>query len=162
MMRIGLFKFATRKSTAALVVAAFALRALIPAGFMLDSGHRLAIVICPDGFPADLLPRGDMDMAMGVGTDMSMGMSMDMSSADLSHGNVAHKGVPGQHHHAAGHTHSEHCLFTSGSSSGPVLQFAALTPIGRIVRDAAPVPERVTVAVRFVYVPQPRAPPVLA
>ncbi len=153
-MRIGPSKFATRKSTAALVVAAFALRALIPAGFMLDSGHRLAIVICPDGFPADLLPQGEMGM------DMSMGMSM--SSAGMSHGDVAHEGMPGGNRHSAGHSQSEHCLFTSGSSSGPILQFAALTSIARIVRDATVVPERLAVAVRFVYVPQPRAPPVLA
>lgn len=148
-MRIGPFKFATRKSTAVLVVAAFALRALIPSGFMLDSGHRLAIVICPDGFPADLLPQGNMDMSVG----------MSMSSASMSHGDVTHESMPRGNRHAAGHFQSDHCLFTSGSSSGPVLHFAGLASNVQIVREAMAMPERLAAPVRFVYVPQPRAPP---
>jgi hypothetical protein len=153
-MRIGPFKFATRKSTAVLAVAAFALRALIPSGFMLDSGHRLAIVICPDGFPADLLTRGDMSHG---GMDMDMGMS----SSDMSRGDMTQESMPQGHRHTAGHSHSEHCLFTSGSSSGPILQFAALASIVRVVREAIIVPDRLAAVVRFVYVPQSRAPPIL-
>ena len=150
-MPIGPSKFATRKSTAGLVVAAFALRALIPSGFMLESGHPLTVVICPDGFPADLLAHGDM----------GMGMDMPMSSVDMSHGDMTHKGMTAGNRHAGGHPQSDHCLFTSGSSSGPILHAAALVSNVQIVREATLMPEQLPAVVRFVHVPQPRAPPVL-
>jgi hypothetical protein len=42
---------------AALIVAAFGVHALIPAGFM-PGGTLLSIRICPDGFPGQLLTHG--------------------------------------------------------------------------------------------------------
>ena len=56
-MRFGLWKRRTRELTAALMLAAFAARALVPEGFMPARDGSLAVEICPDGFPAQLLPH---------------------------------------------------------------------------------------------------------
>ena len=40
------------------MLAAFAMRALVPAGFMPASAAAFSIEICPEGFPAQLLPHG--------------------------------------------------------------------------------------------------------
>ena len=45
----------TRRLLAALMLAAFAVRALIPPGFMPAHAAPLTLEICPDGFPAQLL-----------------------------------------------------------------------------------------------------------
>jgi hypothetical protein len=45
----------TRALLASLTLAAFVVRALIPSGFMPSSLTPLALEICPEGFPAQLL-----------------------------------------------------------------------------------------------------------
>jgi len=45
----------TRRLLAGLMLAAFAVRALIPPGFMPAHAAPLALEICPDGFPAQML-----------------------------------------------------------------------------------------------------------
>jgi len=45
----------TQRLLAGLMVAAFAVRALVPPGFMPTHAAPLTLEICPDGFPAQLL-----------------------------------------------------------------------------------------------------------
>ena len=47
----------SRALAASLMLAAFAARALITPGFMPADGRALALEICPEGFPAQLLPH---------------------------------------------------------------------------------------------------------
>ncbi len=137
-MRVGRFTFATRKLTASLVLAAFALRALVPAGFMLAEGHPLTVIICPDGFPAQLLSQ-DGHAAAGMA---------DMPGMPAAPG--------------GDHSHSEHCLFTSGSGHGPISVHASPAFVVYLIHQAAVAPPQLARSVRLVYVPQPRAPPALA
>ncbi len=56
-MRIGPSGNRGRQLLAALMLTAFAVRALVPAGFM-PAGGAFSIEICPEGFSAQLLPHG--------------------------------------------------------------------------------------------------------
>ena len=91
------------------MLVAFALRALVPTGFMLGGDQPFPIEICWDGLPAALVASMSMD-------SMDMG-AMDMHSMDQG-------SMPGGHPHSAG----EHCLFGSACGSGPLPQLAADRP----------------------------------
>ena len=54
-MQFGLSNKATRKLIAGVMLLAFALRALVPQGFMPASDRPFMVEICPEGFPAELL-----------------------------------------------------------------------------------------------------------
>lgn len=54
-MRIGLSRRRTAELLAGLMLAAFALHALVPVGFMPSGSGRFPVEICPEGFPAQLL-----------------------------------------------------------------------------------------------------------
>jgi hypothetical protein len=54
-MRICLSNKATRKLLAGAMLLAFAVRALVPQGFMPSSDSPFSVQICPEGFPAELL-----------------------------------------------------------------------------------------------------------
>jgi hypothetical protein len=54
-MRFGPCDKASRAWLAGAVLLAFALRALVPPGFMPGGERPFSIEICPDGFPAQLL-----------------------------------------------------------------------------------------------------------
>lgn len=165
MMRVARFKFATRRSVAIFVLAAFALRALIPAGFMLAEGLPLTVVICPDGFPAQLLsPRGPPMPGMAGMPDMPA-MSMPDAPQGASGGRLASLGghvAPDKGRPAGGHSQSEHCLFSSGSSHGPAPLLTAPPSVVPVLREATAAPRQLPGSVRLVYVPQPRAPPLPA
>ena len=57
-MRICPSNKATRKLISAVLLLAFALRALIPPGFMPATDRPFMVEICPEGFPAELLMLG--------------------------------------------------------------------------------------------------------
>ncbi len=169
MMRVARFKFATRRSIAIFVLAAFALRALIPAGFMLAEGLPLTVVICPDGFPAQLLSPGGpampgmAGMAGMAGMPDMPAMSMPNAPRGASGGRLASLGghvAPDKGGPARGHSQSEHCLFTSGSSHGPAPLLTASPSVIPVLHEAIAAPRQLRGDVRLVYVPQPRAPPI--
>jgi hypothetical protein len=54
-MRFGLSRMSTRRLLAGVMLAAFAVRALIAPGFMPAHEVAFALEICPEGFPAPLL-----------------------------------------------------------------------------------------------------------
>jgi hypothetical protein len=120
------------------ILLAFALRAVIPLGFMPAEDGSLSLMICPAGFPAALLA--------GKSMPMSDGMPMP-----------AHQ-QPGQ---GAGHgaTDDGYCAFTTGfSSAPPPLLLAVLFLLLSCVAIVA-VTVLAPAGIRLVHVPQARAPP---
>lgn len=64
-MRLGLSRKAMRTLIATLVMLAFCVHALVPQGFMPASDGPLSVQICPEGFPAQLLPHAHHHHAGG-------------------------------------------------------------------------------------------------
>ncbi|MFI4909229.1 MAG: DUF2946 family protein [Steroidobacterales bacterium] len=120
------------------VLLAFALRALIPLGFMPAGDGTLSLMICPGGFPDALLQGRSMrhSMPMSGGTPM-----------------------PPQQHPGHSLMDAGYCAFTTGfSSAPPPLLLATLLLVLSLVAVVT-----VTVlapsGIRLVHLPQARAPP---
>ncbi|HEV7136136.1 MAG TPA: hypothetical protein VGN43_05840 [Steroidobacteraceae bacterium] len=116
------------------VLLAFALRAVIPVGFMPASDGSLALMICPGGLPAGLFPGRSMPAAGGM---------------------------PMPAHQHPGHSLMDegYCAFTTGFSSAPpplllLTLFLLLSCVAVIAMTALP-----TGGIRLVHLPQARAPP---
>lgn len=121
-----------------LVLPALLLRALIPPGFMPASDRPFSIEICWEGFPTEMLAHGEPSHAD------SMGMG----------------GSPqGTHHHRSGSpSRSEHCVFGTACSAGPIPYVPPPSDISSAQLLAVAFVSS-TIAVRLVHLPQPRAPP---
>jgi hypothetical protein len=136
-----------RTLTASILLVAFAVRALIPPGFMPATDRPFSLEICWEGLPSGMLQHGEsMDMDSIDMDSIDMG-SMDMASP---HAGSAH----------AGHSsHTEHCVFGTACSAGPISHPPLLSDLSftRQLRTVALV--SVAGAVRLVHLPQPRAPP---
>jgi hypothetical protein len=128
---------ATRQRLVVAVLLALALRALIPIGFMPAGDGTLSLMICPGGFPPELLPEQKT-------MQDDMGMPMPQQP---------------QHHSGQGVMDDGFCVFTTGFGAAPppllvaalVLLLACLGVV--LTRVATPA------GVRFVYIPQARGPP---
>jgi hypothetical protein len=134
-----------RTLLAGIMLVAFALRALIPPGFMLGGDRPFSIEICWDGFPAAMLAPGD---SRDTGS-MDMDSTMDMGRMDMG---STHGGHP--------HSASEHCVFGSACTAGPIPHLAL--PSNFSPARLLPAPEFASIAgaVHLVHLPQSRAPPV--
>ena len=130
----------TRARLAAGLLLAFALRALIPIGFMPAADGTLSLMICPGGFPLELLPH---ERAMSD----DMGMPM-----------------PAPSHHGQGHGVMEDgfCAFTTGFSSAPPPLLQAVLSLLLAVIAAVAIAIAAPAGIRLVHVPQARAPPFAA
>jgi hypothetical protein len=128
----GPSRHAARPRLALLVVVVFALRALVPIGFMPADDGSLSLMICTDGIPPALLPEQKM-----------MPQPHHGGHGDTDDGDAF-------------------CAFTMGFSSAPppvlVLAFALLLVCLGIVLTRVAVPA----GIRLVHIPQARAPPALA
>jgi hypothetical protein len=115
------------------------LRALIPLGFMPAADGTLSLMICPDGFPPELLPQAKT---------MSGGMAMPGGM-----------GSPSHQSHGKGDADGGHCGFCTGFSAAPPLQLLAalLLLLAAIVVIAISMPA--PAGIHLVHVPQARAPP---
>lgn len=113
---------------------AFALRALIPVGFMPASDGSLSLMICPGGLPAGLLPD----------TSMSDSGGMQMPA----HQHPGHSLLDGGY-----------CAFTTGFSSAPPPLLLAAVLL--LLSCVAVVSLTVLAAggIRLVHLPPARAPP---
>jgi hypothetical protein len=133
-------KRSRRTLMASIMLAALASRALIPPGFMPASDRPFSIEICWEGFPADLLARGEREPV-----------------AD----SMSHRGpLPEAHHHHSGNpSHSEHCVFGTACSAGPIPHLPLPSDISSALRLRAAAFVSIAGAVRLVHLPQPRAPP---
>jgi Protein of unknown function (DUF2946) len=124
-----------RRPFLVLALLAFGLRALIPIGFMPSADGTLSLMICPGGFPPQLLAQAKT-AADGMGMPMPM---------------------PERHGH--GLMQDGFCAFTTGFSAAPPPLILAtlylLLAIIAVVVTVMPAP----VGVRLVRIPQARAPP---
>jgi len=141
-----------RKLLASTLLVAFAARALIPPGFMPAADRPFWIEICWDGLPAGTLAQGKAQHADSRGTD-----SMDMDSMDMD--SASSESMPAHRHHSGSPSHSEHCVFGSACSAGPVTHSQLPTPIS-LIREAPAIPwASAASTVRLVHLPHARAPP---
>lgn len=122
-----------------IVLAAFTLRALIPAGFMPSPEHPFSLSICPDGFPVELLPANDHA---------------------LHHAHAAGHPANGAHG-SSPHDHGlyQHCSFATAAAAP---RFADLPSLAIAFERGEPIgieyPSRAPGTPHFLLA-QPRAPP---
>jgi hypothetical protein len=130
---------------AGIVLVAFTSRALIPQGFMPGSDRPFSLEICWEGLPVDMLAHVEPSYADSMGMD-----SMDMASMGIAQGPDHHHGRP---------SHSEHCVFGTACSAGPIhhLPLPSESSSGRQLRVVAVA--SIAIDVHVVHLPQPRAPP---
>jgi hypothetical protein len=147
------------------MLVAFASRALIPLGFMPASDRPFSIEICWEDFPAAMLAHGEPSHADSLGIDsVSMG-SMPPESMPAAHPKpgadlASHRGpLQGTHHHPGTPPHSEHCVFGTACSAGPILHLPLPSDISPVQRLRAVAFVSIAGAFRLVHLPQPRAPP---
>jgi hypothetical protein len=149
-MPVSLTSLRQRRWLASLLVVAFALRALIPAGFMPGGEGALPLQICPEGFPAALL-SGTADHAAHAGHHHHQ-------VADATNPGEPDSGAPAHDHKS---WTSGHCAF--GAAAGaPSLCHSSIIVV--VTRTESPRPETATVltSVDFRFrIAQPRAPPSL-
>ncbi|HJS90228.1 MAG TPA: DUF2946 family protein [Steroidobacteraceae bacterium] len=122
----------------ALALLAFTLRALIPIGFMPAADGTFSLMICPGGFPPQLLPQAK------AASD-GMGMPIPM---------------PSRHGH--GLMEDGFCAFTTGFSAAPpplipAMLYLLLAVIAIVLTSTA-----APALIRLVHTPQARAPPIPA
>lgn len=156
---------------AGIMLVAFASRVLIPPGFMPASGWPFSLEICWEDLPADMLAHVEPAHADSMGMDsMDMeSMPADSMAADSIHDSMhrdpvadstSHRGPQqGPHHHHGSPSQSEHCVFGTACSAGPIphLPLAGDFSSAQQLRPGAFA--SIAVAVRGVHLPQPRAPP---
>ena len=147
-----------------MLLVALVVRALIPAGFMPATDRPLSFQICPDGFPAALLPDA-APLADGPAGHHHHDNGDPLAHAGHHHDSggllaVAH------HHDGPSHNHSsasaEHCVFAAAAGAF-ALAFAA-TLAEPVANISAPDVAYVSPAFesnRF-RLPQPRGPPALS
>jgi hypothetical protein len=143
-MRLNFGKRSKRTLMASIMLVAFASRMLIPPGFMPASGRPFLMEICWEGLPAGLLaqvepsPTGSMDMES---------MGMDPMPAQ------------GPRHHSGSPSDSEHCVFGTACSAGPIPHLPLAADFTCAVQLRPVAFASIAVAIRVVHLPQPRAPP---
>jgi hypothetical protein len=117
----------------ALALLAFSLRALIPIGFMPAANGTLALMICPGGFPPQLLPQ-EKTMSDGMGSPMPQRSGHGLMDDGF-------------------------CIFTTGFSAAPPPLILAtlflLLAVIAVIATAMPAPT----GIRRAHLPQARAPP---
>jgi hypothetical protein len=129
------------------------LRALIPPGFMPAGDRPFSIEICWEGLPAAMLAQGEPSHADSMGTG-----SVHREPVGDS---TSHRGPlqAGHHHHSGSPSHSEHCVFGTACSAGPIVHLPLLSDISSAQQLRAVAFISIAGALRFVHLPQPRAPP---
>jgi len=126
------------------VLATFALRALIPIGFMPAADGTLSLMICPGGFPLQLLPRAKP--MSGGAMDMDMGMPQPA-------------GGPPSPQHGHGVMDEGFCAFTTGFSSAPPPLILAVLILLLAIVAAVEISMVAPAGIHLVRLPQARAPP---
>lgn len=146
-------KRSRRTLIASILLVAFASRALIPPGFMPASDRPFSIQICWETFPAEMLTHGEPPHADSTGMDS---MHRELAGDATSHRDP----LPEAHHHHSGSpSHSEHCLFGTACSTGPIRHFPLLGDSSSAQQLRAVGFASIALAVRLVHLPQSRAPP---
>jgi hypothetical protein len=150
-MPIRLTTLRRHRWLASIAVLAFALRALIPAGFMPGGNGTFALQICPDGFPTELLAStGDHSAHAAHHHHHATGAGQAGSAAvDPSPGMPAH-----DHQSWTGH-----CIFSAVAGAPPPSHALTVTVVEDIAAASIEsVVAAVLLDIRF-RIAQPRAPP---
>jgi len=143
-MRLSLGQRNRRTLMASILLVAFASCALIPPGFMPAGGRPFSLEICREGLPAGLLAHLEPAHA-----------GMDMPAESMA----PHHDTPqGSHHHPP--SQSEHCVFGTACSAGPIPHLPLPSGFSSARQFGAIAFSSIAIAVRVVHLPQPRAPPV--
>jgi hypothetical protein len=129
-----------RALKASVMLVAFALRVLIPPGFMPASDRPFSLEICWEGLPANVLAH----------VEPSHADSMDMASMGMDQGPDQRHGTP---------SHSEHCVFGTACGAGPFSHLTLPSDFSSAQQLLAIAFASIAVGVRVVHLPQPRAPP---
>jgi hypothetical protein len=174
-MRLSPSKRSRRTLIASIMLVAFALRALVPTGFMPASDRPFSIEICWEGFPAEMLAHGKPPTyadsvgmhSMGIDSMLADSVSAHSMPADSDSMHrepvgvaTSHRGsLEGAHRHSGSPSHSEHCLFGSACSAGPILHLLLPSDTSSAQQLRAVAFLSIADAVRLVHLPQPRAPP---
>ena len=145
LLAIGSWR-AVRSRLVALMLLAFALRALIPIGFMPAGDGTLSLMICPGGLPAGLL----QGQSMSQGVDQGMGQGMPMSGGTR---------MPTHQQHGNGVMDDGYCAFTTGFSSAPPPLLLAILFVLLSCAAVTAVTVLAPAGIRLVHLPQARAPP---
>jgi len=148
-MRLSLSKRSRRALLASIALVAFASRAVIPPGFMPASGRPLSFEVCWEGLPAAVLAHVEHAHTDFLGMD-----SKDMDSTS-HHGHLQRA----HFHHSGSPSQSDHCVFGTACSAGPVPHLPLLIAISFAEQLRALAVVSIAGAVRLVHLPQPRAPP---
>jgi hypothetical protein len=136
-MRISLSRVRSRRLIFGIALAAIALRALIPAGFMPAPDRPFSLEPCPDGMSEDA------------------GIAMHEHPAGLDH-------VPahgGSRPHPNGHV--EHCVFGGAASPAPAPHVAALGLVETVLLLSAAAFGPQWTGALLIHAPLPRGPPTL-
>ena len=138
-MPIRLTSLRQHRWLASFLVIAFALRALVPAGFMPGGDGRLGLQICPDGFPVASLA------ALG------------------GHAAHAHHHPPADSSGQPVHDHkswmSGHCVFSAVAGAPPISQSSITALVSETEAPSAQLATApVSLDLRF-RIAQPRGPP---
>jgi hypothetical protein len=146
-------KWAQNPPLAALLLAAFLSRALIPAGFMPGSG---GLVICPGYAP---VPGAAAIRHMSHGLSAMEMAGMDMSGMDMAH----QAGHPSKDGGSPDHEGSSLCPFAAAAVAMVSGHLATLVSVNHVVTPRVDLPSQLVVP-RGTIVPTslPRGPPSLA
>jgi hypothetical protein len=137
-----------RKWLVGTLLAAFGVRALIPPGFMPASDRPFSLEVCWEGLPAGMLARGEPSHVHSMSMD-----AMDMDSTDTDSGSTP------AHQHSGKSSHSEHCVFGTACSAGPIPHPLLPSSIPNLQQLLAVDFVSAAGDIRVVHLPQPRAPP---
>jgi len=128
-----------------IVVLTFALRALVPLGFM-PSGSPFAVELCPDSFPTELLNASTHGHAEH--------RQMQMPAGANGHDHSGRSQMPNGHHKA-----TDHCPFGSAPATTAAADVtAAVTTLASASSGAIPGDSFILPSLRD-YRPPPRGPP---
>lgn len=150
-MHLSTGKRSRQTLMASIMLVAFASRMLIPPGFMPASGRPFLMEICWEGLPAGMLALVEPAHADSMGMQ-SMGMD------PVPAGPTSHRGPEqGPPHHPP--SQSEHCVFGTACSAGPIPDLPLPGDFSSARQLRAVAFASIAGAVRVVHLPQPRAPP---
>lgn len=145
-----------RRWLASLLALTFALRALIPAGFMPAGDGSLTLRICPEGFVAALLINSGNHAAHDGHHHEATDHPATVDAQAIGHGDADSSGAPGHDHRS---WMSTHCPFGAVASAPPPIQAHALAVLSETqVPLAHPAALPVSFGLRH-RIAQPRAPP---
>jgi hypothetical protein len=173
-VRLSPGKWSRRALLASVMLVAVTLRGLIPPGFMPASDRPFSFEICWEGLPAGMLAQVEPPPANAARMESMESMDMASMPADTSPTGSIHESVhrdarrdftshgglhQGAHHHPGSPPQSEHCVFGTACSAGPIPHLPLPGDFSSVRESRAVAFASTAATARAVHLPQPRAPP---